>query len=246
MSSEKRDYSIFDRFNFERKPVGVKYLMKKPDGIGPLEKSLALCELFKEAQTGKPFYATKENIQCGQQLLGMAEFPPLMYSGQLGPKYAMFKDANANRRIYEYTPALGKDSVKYVTCASIDQMEEDPDVLIITADAAQAEVLLRASSYSNGKAWSSRGTTCLACTWIYDYPYISGELNYTVSGLGFSMKARQVLPDGLMIISIPYDLLGMMIENLQDMEWHPYWFDLGRDGFIEAVKKLSIEMRDEF
>ena len=64
MSAEKRDYSIFDKFNFERKPVGVKYSLKKPDGIKPLDKSLGLCEMFKEAQTSHPFYASRENVQC--------------------------------------------------------------------------------------------------------------------------------------------------------------------------------------
>ena len=61
----------------------------------------------------------------------------------------------------------------------------------------------------------------------------------TVSGLGFSMKARNVLPEGLIIITVPFDLLSGLIENLKDMEWEPYWFNLGRDGFINEVKKRS-------
>jgi len=50
-----RDYSIFDRFNFERKPVGVSFSLKKPEGIRQLDKSLGVCEMFKEAQTSAPF-----------------------------------------------------------------------------------------------------------------------------------------------------------------------------------------------
>ena len=245
MSSKPRDYSIFDKFKFERKPVGVKFSLKKPEGIQPLDKSIALCELFKEAQTSKPFYATKENIQCGEQLLGMTEFPPLMHSGSLGPMFSMFKNPQANSRIYEYIPTLSKDSVKYVALASLDQMNFDPDVLIITASIAQAEIILRASSYASGQMWSNRGTTCLACSWIFTYPYVSGQINYTISGLGFSMKARGVLPEGLMIISIPADKILPLIDNLNEMEWHPYWFDLGREGFIEEVKKRSMELGKE-
>jgi len=246
MNSKQRDYSIFNKFNFERKPVGVKYLLGEPDGIERLDKSLALCELFKEAQTSNTFYVTQEDIQCGQQILGMSDFPPIMHSGQLGPRFSMFKDPSANRRIYEYMPLLSKDSVKSIVFSPVDQLTSDPDLLIITANTAQAEILLRASSYSNGKVWSSKGTTCLACAWIYAYPYLSGELNYTVSGLGFSMKARQVLPEGLMIISVPFDMLPMLIENLQDMEWAPHWFSLGRDGFIKGVRELDKEMRSQF
>jgi hypothetical protein len=94
--------------------------------------------------------------------------------------------------------------------------------------------------------WNARGSTCLACAWFYAYPYLTGELNYGVSGLGFSMKAREVLPEGLVIISIPAELMSMMIENLQDMEWEPHWFTLGRDGFVEAVKELEAQLTKDF
>lgn len=240
-----RDYSIFNKFNFERKPVGIKYSLKKPEGINLLGKSRGLCELFKEAQTSKPFYVARENIQCGEHVLGMEEFPPAMYSGQLGPMFSMFKNAGANRMIYDYVPILPKDSVKYIVCSPLDEMSFDPDVLVITAHTAQAEIILRASSYSDGKMWSFKGSTCLACAWIFAHPYLNGELNLTISGLGYSMKARQVLPDGLLILSIPFNLLSGLIENLKEMEWEPYWFKLGREGFIREVQKRSAELFQE-
>jgi uncharacterized protein (DUF169 family) len=242
MSARKPDYSVFDRFHFERKPVGVKYSLEKPAGIKPTDKSLALCELFKEAQNGQPFYITPENVQCGEQVLGMKEFPPVMYSGQLGSMFAMFKNAGANRRIYDYVPILPQNSVRYVTHATIDKMNFEPDLLIFTTTPAQAEVILRASSFTDGKMWHAKGTTCLACAWIYAHPYLTGEMNYTVSGLGFSMKARGVLPDGLIIITFPFNAIPSLIDNLQEMEWDPYWFHLGRDGFYAEVKKRSGEL----
>jgi len=241
-----RDYSIFNKFNFERKPVGVSYSLKKPTGIQQLNKSLAICEMFKEAQTSQPFYATKENVQCGTQVMGMDVFPPVMYSGLLGAEFSMFKNPGANRRIYDYVPVLPRDSIKYIIHSSIDQMTFYPDVLIITANTAQAEILLRASSYTTGKMWTAKGSTCLACAWIYAYSYMTGELNYNTSGLGFSMKARHVLPDGLIIISIPSETIPMIIENLNDMEWVPHWFELGRDGFVKGVKDLEARISREF
>ena len=240
MTLKKPDYAIFNKFNFERKPVGVKYSMDKPEGIPPADKDMALCEAFKEAQTSKPFYITA--VQCGEQVLGQVDYPPLMYSGQLGPMFSMFKTPGANRRIYDYVPHLPLNSVKYITHASIDQMTFDPDLLIFTCKPSQAEILLRASSFSDGKMWNAKGTTCLACAWIYAHPYLSGEMNYTVSGLGYSMKARGVLPEGLIILSFPFDTISPLIENLKQMEWEPYWFKLGREGFVEEVKKRSGEL----
>ena len=246
MKSTTLDYSVFDRFNFERKPVGIKYSLKKPDGIEQLDKGLALCELFKEAQTSRPFYAAEDNIQCGKPLLGMGDFPPFMHSGQLGQKFSMFRNPSANRRVYEYIQTLSKDSVKYVTYSPVDQLPADPDILVITANTTQAEIILRASSYSSGKVWSSKGTTCLACAWMYTYPYLSGELNFTVTGLGYGMKSRHVLPEGLFLITIPFDLIPDLIKNLQYIEWAPHWFSLGRDKFIEGIQKLEEEMRQKF
>jgi uncharacterized protein (DUF169 family) len=239
MSAQPRDYSIFDKFNFEYSPVGVKYSLAKPKGIKQLDKNIALCELFKEAQTSQPFYVTKDNIQCGEQILGMSQFPPLTHSGALGSMFSMFKNAQANARIYEYMPVLSANSVAYAALAPIKRMKFDPDILIITAKVSQAEVILRASTYDTGKMWTNKGTTCLACAWIYAYPYLTGEMNYSISGLGFSMKARGVLPEGLMILAIPNDKILPLIDNLNDMDWHPDWFDMGRERFIEAVTERS-------
>jgi len=242
MSSEKRDYSIFGKFNFEHKPVGIRYSLGKPEGIKPTDKLLALCELIKEAQTSRPFYITADNVQCGGQVMGIQDYPPIMYSGQVGPMFSMFKTPGANRRIYDYVPHLPEDSVKYIACAPVDRMAFEPDLLIITANVTQAEIILRASSYSDGKMWHSKGTTCLACAWIFAHPYLSGEMNYTVSGLGYSMKARRAMPEGLFIITFPFDTISSLIENLGDMEWEPYWFNLGRDGFIEEVQRRDKEL----
>ena len=130
MVTARLDFSLFDKLNFEYKPVGVKFTLKKPTSINPLNKDLALCEMFKKAQTGEPFYASKETTQCGEHVVGYEEFPTLMHSGQLGPHFSMFKNALANRRVYDYIRVLPKDSVKYIIHASYDKMTFDPDLMI--------------------------------------------------------------------------------------------------------------------
>jgi hypothetical protein len=59
------------------------------------------------------------------------------------------------------------------------------------------------------------------------------------------MKARRVLPDGLIIISVPFDAVPSLLANLKEMEWEPYWFKLGREGFIKEVKKRSVALAKE-
>lgn len=41
MNSKKQDFSILNRFEFERQPMGIKFLLKKPAEIGRLNKTLA-------------------------------------------------------------------------------------------------------------------------------------------------------------------------------------------------------------
>jgi uncharacterized protein (DUF169 family) len=77
MSLTEQSLSIFNKFDFERKPVGVKFLSTKPDGIERLDKILDFCEMLAEAQNGSPFYVTKENFTCvGPLLLGMEYSDP--------------------------------------------------------------------------------------------------------------------------------------------------------------------------
>ena len=150
MSAGKLDFSLLDRFDFEYKLVGIKYTLKKPDNINPLNKELAICEMFKKAQTSEPFYATKEASQCREYVVEYEEFPTLMYSGQLCPHFSMFKNALANRKVYDYIRLLPKDSAKYIIHASYDKMTFDPDLMIFTTNIRQAEILMRASTFASG------------------------------------------------------------------------------------------------
>jgi hypothetical protein len=45
---------------------------------------------------------------------------------------------------------------------------------------------------------------------MYIYPYLSGEVNYTVTGLSMGMQTLKVLPQGLMIISIPWQKINLI------------------------------------
>ena len=91
--------------------------------------------------------------------------------------------------------------------------------MILLADTPQTEILLRALSYRTGQMWISRYTPAIGCAWIYTYPYLSGELNYTIAGLGHGMKRRKLFPEGRQIISIPFDLLPSLLQTLQEMPW---------------------------
>jgi uncharacterized protein (DUF169 family) len=147
---------------------------------------------------------------------------PILLSGLVGETDDLYDELRANQKIYQLVPRMLKGSVKSVVFSPIDKMTYDPDVLIITADNVdQARIIMRALVYSTGETWSSRGTPVLACSWLYIYPYLSGEVNYMVTGMSMGMQTLKVLPQGLVLISIPWTKLPMIISNLHKMNWHP-------------------------
>jgi uncharacterized protein (DUF169 family) len=235
------DLSIFNKFDFKGPPVGVKFMFHKPEGIKRLDKNMAFCVMVKEAQERRaPFYADLENNACilAAYVWGY-NLPKAVEGGYFGAALQAFKGAYASRRIYEVVPRLEKGTVNYITFYPLDKLSCDPDLLIIvTDDTSQAEVILRAMSYTTGKILSSKTTNVLGCAWLYAYPYLTGELNYITAGLGFGMRVNKAFPSGRQIISIPYDWLPTIVRNLQEMPWVPTSY-LDESG--EFDRKLFIE-----
>jgi len=232
---------ILNKLKFEIQPVAVKFLTRKPEGIDRLDRTMFFCEMLKAAQEGNSFYADQENHMCdaGLYLIGGADPPPPYTNGEYGAGLKIFNELRAARRIYQFIPKLEKGTIQYVAFSTLDRLSFEPDVLILVGNLEQTEILLRAMSYKTGKMWVSKFTSVMGCAWIFNYPYLTGELNYAITGLGFGMKAKKVLPEGLQIISIPYDLLPSMLENLQDMPWVLPMFQ--PDG-PEFRRQLRIEL----
>ncbi|MBA7569770.1 hypothetical protein ES708_11511 [subsurface metagenome] len=186
------DLSIYKKFDFEKPPVGVKFLFNKPEGIERLDKTLGLCEMLKEAhQRETPFYFDKENEDCvGKMPLGMMDISPILEGGQIGPELEIYQEPRANARIYQHLPAFAMGTVNYVAFAPLDKLTFEPDLLILYATPRQAEIVLRAMSYSTGEMWEPKAMPVVACAWLYVYPYKSGKVNYMTTGMSYGMIAR--------------------------------------------------------
>lgn len=256
------DLSVLDRFNFEEQPVAINFLLTRPEGVKRLGKEMALCEMIREAQEAdSPFYSDYENHNCGggpgtlglasnkpREASGWKGVGPAIASGMLGVIYKIFKHPAANRRTLLSVSRLAENSTKYTMFSRLDKLTRDPDILIITAKPRQAEIILRAYSYVTGAIWEPKTTTIVGCSWLVAYPYLTGKLNYTTTGLSFGMVGKQLWPEGLVVISIPYDLLPHIIENLQDMEWVLPSYKGTREDFLAvsdaAFNELAEEMKE--
>jgi len=236
-----KDLAILDKFRFSVQPVGVKFLVKRPDLVDRLDENMALCEMLRQAQEGNAFYADAQSHTCeaGRYVLGQADASEPFVSGEFGAGLKIFQEPRSASRLYQYIPKIGRGVVNYVAFAPLDKLPFEPDVLILLANASQTEILLRAMSYKTGQMWLSKFSPAIGCAWILIYPYLSGELNYAITGLGHGMKRRKLFPEGMQLVSIPFDLLPSLLQTLQDMPWVLPAYE--PDG-SEFVGRLLIEL----
>jgi uncharacterized protein (DUF169 family) len=245
------DLSIFGKLELEKPPVGVKFLFHKPEGIEQLDKSLALCEMLPEAhRRGTAFYFTKENENCfGSSVVGMAEngaSPSFAQSGELGVKLEIFQEQRANKRLFQINPGLPQGTVNYVVLAPLDKITFEPDLLLFMTNATQAELILRAMTYSTGEMYDSKTTTALSCAWLYAYPYTTGKVNYYISGMGFGTIGREALEPGWVLIAIPYNWIPTIADNLKEMKWKLTAYTLGREKFLQWEHGILQQLAQEF
>lgn len=247
MEQRPHDYSVLARFEFAHAPVAMKFVLNKPEGIERLNRNMPICKMFREAQDSHPFYADADNFTCVDKLvLGLMDPEPFYESGQIGAKEGIYQEARANRRIYQDIHKMLPGTVRYVAFSPIDETPFDPDLLVLTARPDQAEVILRALSYSTGKPLTTMATPVLTCAWLFAYPYLTGNLNYLVTGLGYGMKIQKLLPEGLVLISVPYDLIPMLLDNLAEMNWVLPMFTMTEEERGPFAIKVMDEIRQEY
>jgi uncharacterized protein (DUF169 family) len=175
----------------------------------------------------------------------MEEAPLFAEAGLLGDKFGVYEEPRANERIYQHVPRLAKGTVNYAAFASLDALTFEPDLLILMATPSKAEIVLRAMSYSTGELWESTKTPVLSCAWIFAYPWLSGKVNHMITGMGFGSKARQALPEGWILISIPWDKIPVIVGSLEKMTWDLPAYAEGREKFLEREAKVREEGRRE-
>ena len=239
----KENAVILEKFAFETPPVAVKFLSKQPDMVKRLEEKLALCEMLKKAQEGKAFFAGADNHTCeaGLYVLGQADVGVPFASGEFGAGLKIFEAPRSASRLYLHIPKIGRGIVNYVAFSPLEKLQFEPDLLILLADTHQTEIVLRAMSYRSAKVWVSKFTPAIGCAWTYSYPFLTGELNYFITGMGHGMKRRELFPAGRQIISIPFDLLPSLLQTLQEMPWVlPAYKPDGAEFVGKLMDKLGI------
>ncbi len=243
----RNDYSPLRDLGLDAPPIGVKFSFFRPEGIPALESdtALSLCEIMRKSQLeNRPFYFSKENKETcvGKILLGMEDFAPFEESGQIGERLGVFEEARANQNLYQFIPKLDRNSVNYVAFCPADQLNFEPDVLVISAKPEIAEIVMRAVTYSTGELYKSTCTPVMGCAWFLLYPYKSGEVNFVVPALVHGPRGRELYSPDTLLISIPYRWIPTVLTNLTRMEHHLPSHESKQqyyDEFGEILKDLA-------
>lgn len=225
-------------------PVAVKFYAVKPENFGlkypHTDKRMSLCQFVSYAQkTHTAFYIDKSNEDCmGRTVLGMVQEPPLGASGQAGFDFGVFRNQNANSRLYYNIPIAIRDTINYVIFAPVDLCEFNPDVVVFVGDTDMADIVLRATSYISGDLWESKSSSVLSCAWTYMYPWLTGKVNHCSTGMHHGMGRRKVYPKGLHIVAVPYQKLNEVCLALRQMDWQLISFRMNDKDQDELRRRM--------
>ena len=136
---------------------------------------------------------------------------------------------------------LRRGVVNFVVFSTLEKLAFEPDLLILNADVEQAEIVIRAMSYSTGDPVESKITPALGCSWIFVHPFQTGKANYMITGTPFGAKAKEAFRPGQFLFAIPYQQLPMVTQNLKEMEWRLPSYSDGREKFLERDEKAFKE-----
>ena len=244
MSEIRNNYSVLKKIGFDLPPIGVKFSFFRPEGISALHKDarLSLCEMLKAAQAeNRSFYFSKKHPETcvGKILLGMEDMVPFAESGQIGPRLGVFEEARCNQHFYQFVPKLDKGTTNYVLFSPVELLTFEPDVLVISANPGQAEIIMRAMTYSTGEMYKSVFTPVMGCAWLLIHPYRSAEVNFIVPALVHGLHGRELYPADTLLISIPYRWIPTILTNLERMKLHLDGHKCKADYYAEFERILT-------
>ena len=213
--------SLFEKLGMPYPAIAVRFSYARPEAAPRTDETLSFCQFVRKAQDeGRRFYITAQDDNCcGKYPLGMAPRDGFTTSGVIGQDYGVFRTPAANTRVHNSYPVVSPGAIRYVEFCPVALCDFRPDLVICVAEPEQAEILMRATSYVTGDLWESKSSSIMSCAWLYAYPYLSGKVNFCITGLHHGMKRRKVYPAGLHLISIPYQKLDEVIAALGEMDW---------------------------
>jgi len=228
-----------DILNLQRAPVGVKFLKAGEEvdftGYDGATKS-RYCQALMRAAQGEEVLITAENISCpaSAAAFGLKPLPEMLSSGKMLFNMGLFDSPDAGRNAMEGMTRLEQGKYAAVLLSPLEDIEVEPDIVVIEALPEQLMWLSLASIYETGNRLEFNTAvfqaTCVDSTVI---PFVTGKLNSSLGCYG-CREATDVLNEEN-LIGIPYKEMENIIPKLQKLAEKP----MKKARSKEALKSFS-------
>ncbi len=190
---------LVEQLSLRFEPVGVTLYTDEsslPKGMAFYSKALkSYCQALVLAGNGETLLLKKEQMGCklGTSSLGFEKDMDGYLDDGVLEKYGIglfgTEEASADTILNSMYLEKGKTLAAFI--APLSQFEEDPQVVVFTANSEQIMWLLYALNYEKGGRMElpQSGGALGGCSDITVFPLIKGEPNITFLGLGCRMKS---------------------------------------------------------
>jgi len=216
---------LMSRLELKYEPVGVTLYLETdplPSDIPLAQENLkSYCQALTLAGQGRALLLEKERMGCklGTSVLGFEKDMEAFIDDGVLEKYGvgLYGSEEASAATIRQAPYLEQGRTRAALIAPLSFFNENPQVVVFTADSEQVMWLLYAVNYDRGGRMDlpQSGGALGGCADITALPLLQGVPNITFLGLGCRIKAA-VDPCHLMM-GLPARSLEMVHAHILDM-----------------------------
>lgn len=209
-----------EHLNLSKSPVAIKFVLREediPEGIKKIENGARHCELVQKASQGERFYATAEEQTCkgGASALGLMEAPEKVKTGEMYQSLGRFSSLGSAKRTMEEIPKI-EPMMYALVYAPLEEVEFDPDVIVMICNPAQAMKLAQAMIYTlGGRVEADFSGIQSICADAVAGPFTRKRPNITL-GCSGSRKYANIQPDEV-IVGLNGENIGCIVNALENM-----------------------------
>lgn len=221
MSKEERA-DLVNRLNLmlelDHHTVGFRFIYSEEEFQActsrAIDHYLPYCVMVKSAAFGHAIKAKPGNIGCfaAARALGMTEVTESYKSGEDYMAFGMFCDQTASKKVVDNIAICDNNAYAF-ELAPLEEMEEDPDVVIQVTVPYNAMRLVQGYNYHYGTYSNYRvGGLQAMCSEATAYPYMSGDINITMFCAGTRYLCKWDRSE--MAVAMPYGKLADTVDGV--------------------------------
>ena len=207
---------------YERKIIAFKLCDEVPENIEPYGDDVSFhcaiaAEIWEEGR--KPFYISNKNILCGGAVysgLGNRRVTKEEFDGGMSQTIGTGRGYATRENFRRVNQQIPHQFIHhpYQIIGALEDVE-DPDVVMVVADAYRVMKLCKAYTWKTGELVQGLSGTAW-CTSIFPQVYRTKTMTFTMGDEQSRILTN--LDPGEMYCMIHYDLLPLIIENLQNIQ----------------------------